>query len=57
MTIPATTARVDDIVELQLDEIEQVSGGIAPAVYAGGIILLHLAVVAYTIYELEQRKR
>ena len=45
------------IVELTADEIDHVSGGIAPAVYAAGIIGLHLLAVAKAWYDLEQRRR
>ena len=55
MTNHEITANADDIVELNLNEVDQVSGGIAPAVWAAGIVVLKLAAIGVTVYRLHNR--
>ncbi|MCU0906277.1 MAG: class IIb bacteriocin, lactobin A/cerein 7B family [Rhodobacteraceae bacterium] len=55
MTNHDTAASADDIVELTFDEVEQVSGGIAPAVWAAGIITLKLINIGVTVYRMQKK--
>jgi lactobin A/cerein 7B family class IIb bacteriocin len=44
------------IEDLSLEEIDEVAGGIAPAVYAAVVIGLHLAAVGMAVRDVKKKK-
>lgn len=50
-------APLNDIVDLNMDEIDEVSGGIAPLAYAAIVVVLHLGAVAMAVRDAEAKKK